>query len=158
MSIENSILSAIDTIVDRALETAAFDKTVRAYIVECVDESIGKYKVRYQDSLYYATSDNPSAKLSKNAEVYLLVPEGNFSNEKKILGTTKALGTDYINIVEQSAGFEHIGTNVITNKETIELCSYKSEEVSILNKVSIDNEALAEYLKEASHMILNIAI
>lgn len=165
MSVETSILNAIDVIVDRALETASFDKTVRAFIVECVDQSIGKYKVKYQDSVYYATTENTSSKLSKGAEVYLLVPEGKFSNDKKILGTVKALGTDYANTIEKDEGFELIGTNTFLNHKQAELCSYKDEEKVLYRKndeskrdIEVNEEALQEYITQASHILLSAEI
>lgn len=165
MSVETSILNAIDVIVDRALETASFDKTVRAFIVECVDQSIGKYKVKYQDSVYYATTENTSSKLSKGAEVYLLVPEGKFSNDKKILGTVKALGTDYANTIEKDEGFELIGTNTFLNHKQAELCSYKDEEKVLYKKddeskrdIEVNEEALQEYITQASHILLSAEI
>ena len=165
MSVETSILNAIDVIVDRALETASFDKTVRAFIIECVDQSIGKYKVKYQDSVYYATTENTSSKLSKGAEVYLLVPEGKFSNDKKILGTVKALGTDYVNTIEKDEGFELIGTNTFLNHKQAELCSYKDEEKVLYKKddeskrdIEVNEEALQEYITQASHILLSAEI
>ena len=150
MSIENNILDAIDIIVDRAIAKAGFDKTVTAFIVECINETQGKYKVRYQDSVYEATSENTATKYLKNAEVYLLIPEGDFSKRKKILGTVEALGSNYIEEQEQYEAYENIGINVIHTKEEIGLCSYDPDTELVLyqygdnenNKLAIDNNSL----------------
>ena len=51
-SIENNICQAIDIIVDKAIQDAAYDKTILAQVLSCVDATIGKYKVKYQDNIY----------------------------------------------------------------------------------------------------------
>lgn len=160
MSIENNIFNAIDIIVDRAIAKAGYDKTVTAFIVDCVNENLGKYKVRYQDSIYEATSDNTMTKYAKNTEIYLLIPEGDFSKRKKILGTVDALGADYINEVEKYEKYEDIGINVINTKEEIGLCSYDPDSELVLyqygdnenNKLSVDNKSLKEYILQGSFL------
>ena len=81
-TIEQNICDAVDILVNRAISQANFDKTISAIVVECVDEVSGRYKVRYQEGTYYATSDN-AAHYGVNTEVYVLIPGGDFSKEKK---------------------------------------------------------------------------
>ena len=158
--IEQSICEAVDIIVDRAISRAGFDKTITALIVECIDEVAGKYKVKYQDSFYYATSDS-SVTYNVNSEVYILIPNGDFSKDKKIIGTVKALGTNYVSLIEGDEGYEYIGTNVIDEHEKVLLCSY-NENTSILlydadaqtQLLNIDIAATEEYLKQSSHVII----
>ena len=57
-TIEQNICDAVDILVNRAISQANFDKTISAIVVECIDEVSGRYKVRYQEGTYYATSDN----------------------------------------------------------------------------------------------------
>lgn len=159
MSIEQNICDAVDIIVDRAISQASFDRTISAIVVECVDEIAGKYKVKYQDSLYYATSDNPSTVYNVNAEVYVLVPGNDFSKDKKILGTVKSLGANYINSVEGDEGYEYIGTNVVKKHEELSLCTYRPEVIELynadtgINRVDIDKESIEEYLRQSTHLI-----
>ena len=98
MSIEQNLFDAFDILIDRKLQLAEFDKTIKAIVVECKDETKGIYKIKYQDSLYEVTADS-GVKYVKNAEVYVLVPGGNFSAEKKIIGTVKAMWANYINAI-----------------------------------------------------------
>lgn len=158
MSLEQSLCEAIDILVDRAISQANFDKTISATIVECADESSGKYKVKYQDSTYYATTDNTSIKYSKNAEVYVLVPEGDFSKPKKILGTVKSIGIEYPEAVEDV--YETIGNNIITTFEPLSLCSYKTELKTIYDindlehsVIEVNQEAAKEYLSISDYLI-----
>lgn len=48
---ENNIIDAIETIVDNAVANAGYDKTIKATIIECIDQTIGKFKVKKQVAL-----------------------------------------------------------------------------------------------------------
>ena len=159
MSIEQNLFDAFDILIDRKLQLAEFDKTIKAIVVECKDETKGIYKIKYQDSLYEVTADS-GVKYVKNAEVYVLVPGGNFSAEKKIIGTVKAMGANYINAIDGDAGYEYIGANIISKQEEIKLFSYKNSSETLYdadreeNPLEIDIDAMNEYLKQSTHMII----
>lgn len=53
-SIENSICDAIELMVTKAINQAAYDKTITATVKDVIDQTIGKYTVSYQDSTFYA--------------------------------------------------------------------------------------------------------
>ena len=90
--IEEAILQAINIVTEKKIEAAQYDKTIQAVIVSCEDETIGN-----QDSLFFAYSGNTNVSYSKGTSVYVLVPNGDMTKDKTILGATKKLGTDYIN-------------------------------------------------------------
>ena len=52
--IQDDLCEAIEYIVNNAVENASYDKTIQASIVSCIDATIGKYKIKYQDSSFYA--------------------------------------------------------------------------------------------------------
>ena len=56
MNYENKILDAIETVVNNAVSNAGYDRTIQAKIISCIDPTIGKYKVQYQDSTFFAYS------------------------------------------------------------------------------------------------------
>lgn len=56
-NIESNICKAIDIIVKKAVNQASYDKTIQATILSCVDATIGKYKVKYQDSTFMRTQE-----------------------------------------------------------------------------------------------------
>lgn len=158
-TIEQNICDAVDILVNRAISQANFDKTISAIVVECVDEVSGRYKVRYQEGTYYATSDN-AAHYGVNTEVYVLIPGGDFSKEKKIIGSVKNLGKGYGVIADGDEGYSYIGTNVIDFNGEIGLCSYKGEDTKILYQhgetnqlLNINIEAAEEYFKKSTHII-----
>ena len=53
MGVANNLLDAIDILAENKVAAVKFDKTVRATIDEVVDASIGKYKVKYQNSIFF---------------------------------------------------------------------------------------------------------
>ena len=60
-----------------------YDKTITATVLECVNPLINEYKVSYlQDTLYVYGN----AQYDIGSDVYVLIPEGNFSNKKIIIG------------------------------------------------------------------------
>jgi hypothetical protein len=98
--LEDIILQAVDIIATKKVSSAGYDKTIQATIISCVDATIGKYKVRYQDSYLYAYSSNIDTSFPNGTNVFILVPGGDMNKDKTILGTTKKLGINYITIAE----------------------------------------------------------
>ena len=160
--ISNSILDAIDIITDKKFSDAGFDKTVQATIISCADKTIGKYKVRYQDSYFYAFSTNVDVTYSNNTTVYILVPNGDFNNDKTILGAAKKLGTDYIRIITEDDRFELLGNESVEYSNKISLCSYRTETVVVYDEntslLSIDDFALEKAMLEGNSLRLGAYI
>ena len=157
---ENNIIDAIEQIVNNAVSNADYDRTVKATIVECVDQTIGKFKVKYQDSTFFAYATSSEVTYSKGSEVYILIPGNDTSRDKTILGTVKKLGADYAVIPEGDEAFEVVGNNCIHSSTTFELCSYKTTKEYVLyqrgasnNKISLDTKAVTEYFTKSSALI-----
>lgn len=153
-SYEEKLCEAMEYIAEKAVQNASYDKTIQATVIRCEDELLGQYKVRYQDSTFYAYATNTEITYSANTLVYILVPGNDMGNTKTILGTVKKLGSDYITLVE--SGYELVGVNCILSEEEYGLCSYKGEQHLVIydkklgeeNKIIIDNVGAREYFKE----------
>lgn len=158
--IEERICEAIEMIVDNAVASAGYDKTIRAQIVECIDQSIGKYKIKYQDNLFFAYSENINTTYSKGTEVYVLIHNNDLNMNKTILGTVKKLGSDYIDVISTKNRYEKIGTNFISKNNNFELCSFISEDrQDITNDLTFIHEnEINEYIKQSSYFILEADI
>ena len=158
--IENEICEAVELIVNKAITNAGYDKTIRASIVNCVDQSIGKYKIKYQDNIFFAYTENIETIYSKGTEVYVLIHNNDLNMHKTILGTVKKLGSDYIGVISTEKKYEKIGTNLISNNNNFELCSFVLEEnrdiTSNLNFLQ-ENE-IKEYISKSSYFILEADI
>ncbi len=86
--INNAILSAIDILVNRALELSNFNTTIYGIIEGPIDDSHRRYKIKYQDSSIVAYS-NIEKEYKPGVGVYILVTNGNINNTKFILGSTQ---------------------------------------------------------------------
>lgn len=160
MGYEDKICDAITIMVDRAVSEARFDRTIQAIVQECSDASIGKYKVKYQDSSFYAYATSTDVTYSKGSNVYILIPANDMSKDKTILGTVNKLGINYVTLAEGDEPYDYIGTNCIEATSTqIELSSYRKEKQVIYekggnaNRIQIDETALNEYIKKSSQLI-----
>lgn len=158
---ENQLINAIQTIVDSAVAHADFDKTIKATIISCVDEATGKYKVKYQDSTFYAYSNNLDSNYFKGTNVYVLVPGNDTTQNKTIIGSVDALGANYIPTIEGENSYNIYGKNCVEDESTIfGLCSYKKTDSKILydfsdniNLINLNTKDVDEYIKETSTII-----
>lgn len=160
---EQSICDAINIIVDQKVSQAGFDKTIQAKVVTCEDATIGKYKIEYQDSLFYAYANNSEVTYTPGSNVYILIPNGDFTQEKSILGTTRKLGINYISVAEGDEAFEYVGNNCVQQDQVFNLSSHEQDEnkrVQILynaasedNFLKLDVRSIEEYIKNSSSLI-----
>lgn len=159
MSYENELCEAIETIVNNAVAKANYDKTIQATIISCADQTIGKFKCKYQNSSFYAYATSSEVTYTKGTEVYVLVPANNMANQKTILGTTKKLGADYSVVPEGEEAFERIGNNCISSNEVFELCSYQDREIILYeygktnNRIEVNQKSVQEYITKSSSVI-----
>jgi hypothetical protein len=157
---ESQILEAIQILVDDAVSKANYDKTIQGTISRCVDATIGKYIVKYQDSSFYAYSHNTETTYPAGASVYVLVPGNDMSKDKSIIGTVDHLGPDYVSIIEGENGYEVTGVNTINADGTFGLCSYKKEDLKILydrdsqvDLIGLDTFGFEQYVKKSNSII-----
>lgn len=160
VSYEDKLIDAIQAVVDSAVSNAGYDKTIQAKIITCVDPTIGKYKVQYQDSTFYAYSGSSDVIFTDNSDVYVLVPGNDMSRDKTILGTTKKLGVDYAVTPDEEEMFEPVGNNCIDSKEIFELCSYKTVPELVIydkdledNKIRLNLKSVESYIKRSSSIV-----
>lgn len=161
----DNLLQSMSIIAEQAVKNAGYDRTVQATIVSCVDPTIGKYKVNYQNGSWYAFSSNTNTTYVKGASVYVLIPGGDMNNTKTILGTTKQLGINYISTVEDIEKYALNGDSITTGGN-FNLCSYKSETVVLydtdtenpVSRLSININSANTYLKKSSHLVVSTLV
>ena len=166
MKYENQILDAIETIVNSAVKKAGYDKTIQAKIINCEDQTIGKYKVQYQDSIFYAYSGSSEVTYNNGSEVYILVPSNDMSRDKTILGSVSKLGKNYAVSAEGEEAFEVIGNNCVESNKSYNLCSYKTTNEYIIynrnsssaNHLRLNLKSINEYIKSSTSIILAATI
>jgi hypothetical protein len=101
MSVEKNILEAIDTMVNKRIDSTPIDLTVTGKIARIHNAAIGEYKVTYQSNTFSAYSLDPLTVYRQGEEVYVLVPRGDFSSQKMILG--KAAFNDKVSYADRQA-------------------------------------------------------
>lgn len=84
--IKQELFEAISIIVHSENEKLKFTKTIEAIVYDNSEASEGKYKVKYQDSIFNVYSNDVSLKYNVNDVVLVLIPEGDFSQQKIIVG------------------------------------------------------------------------
>lgn len=157
---EDKICEAIEYIVENAIRNADYDKTIQATIVKAEDQTIGKYSVKYQDSIFYAYANSVEVKYTKGTDVYVLVPGNDTSRDKTILGSVKKLGVNYTNNPEGEEAFEIIGNNCIELGKEFGLCSYNSEQTKIIydrekniNDINLNLTSAENYIRQSSAIL-----
>lgn len=86
-NLTNSFLQAISTIVNKSIEEASSDRTIKATIKQVVDTFENKYLVTNSSGDFYVYAQSGSnSTYKKNEQVYILVPEGDMSQKKFIIG------------------------------------------------------------------------
>ena len=166
---QNSLCTAIDTIVERRIEQLELDKTVVASIEQCVNSLTRQYRVQYKGGsmLAYAQSDES---YTPNTSVYVSIPRNDFSAKKWIIGRVSETTGDHA-ITEVSAAledFQIMGQNLVSSKEGEEfgLLSYMHEngkQVDVLelynrnkinNLIKLDQDKMQTYMKETKALFL----
>ena len=86
-NLTKSLLDAISIIANKTIEEVSSDKTIKVIVEKVVSTSEGKYFVTHNDGKFYAYVQSGSTDLYQVGEqVYVLVPEGDMSQKKFILG------------------------------------------------------------------------
>ena len=156
--IANTLIQSMNSIADNAVKKSGFDKTIEAIIIECKDPTLGKYKVKYQDAIFFAYSTNVETKYSNNSVVYITVPNGDMSKDKTIIGTKEHLGTTFNTILQKSQKYIKVGYKKIAGQYALHSYKPNGDSNIILNIDSISNTQLQTYMKEGNAIYLSAKI
>lgn len=96
-----NIFEAVDSLVSRRIDSTPIDLTITGEIALLRNVDIGEYKVTYQGNTFSAFSLDPMTVYKLGEEVYVLVPKGDFSSKKIILG--KAAFNDKVSYTDRQA-------------------------------------------------------
>lgn len=158
-SIEQSILDSIEILLNKRVSQLDFDKTVRATVTAIVDQSIGKYKVQYQNSKFDAYSADSDASYDVDDQVYVEIPSSDYNKTKLIVGSVKQLGTKYIDAVTSQGKMTIVGTNILSSSKTVELCSYNgTQQFSVFDLIDVDTLALETYKNQKKYLLLGMNV
>ena len=114
--VENSVVQAMKIIADQRIENLKLDKTVRAVVDRHLHDNY--YSLIYNGGILYAYAES-GLEFTPGASVYVLIPQGNFDERKRILGRTSLSTADYnVHVVGSLLdGYAVVGNNLIKMKE-----------------------------------------
>ena len=118
MSLQESILNAVNTIVEQRTNDLKVDKTITAVIEKNMGTFNGKtlYRLLYQGGFFEAVVLNDEIYLP-HTSVYVLIPQGDFSKQKIIIGRANNinLGKESSLIASAINQYTLIGSNLLYN-------------------------------------------
>ena len=164
--LEKSLLEAIGYLVDNRVQNLERDKTITATIVSCDNALEGKYKIQYNDGILTAYAQE-GASYNANQTVYVLIPLGDLSQKKTIIGTASNVSDDN-NLTFVSSmlnNYNMIGKNVITDdnsKTPIGLNSYYKDDYVLLydreypeeSLLQVNQDEFLSYIKNADALAI----
>lgn len=167
MNVERSICQAINLLADAKIANTDFDRTVTAYIKELVDQTSGKYIVKYGDSQIEAFATSNNIFYEQGQQVSVLIPSDD--GVKTILSSKDNYAANYTEVANASNKFNQIGPNVISCERIIKISSYKTGKQPIYDKdnkedvnskfgITIDQEAAKLYIQKGDGICLGTTI
>lgn len=121
-AMQEAILRAVDTIVTQRNSELELDKTIIAIVKKNVGLKNDKpvYQVQYNGSFINAICQNKEDVYLSNTAVYVLIPQGNFSNEKIIIGLVNSNNVQEKKIDAAIAkSYAKLGANLLENTKNI---------------------------------------
>lgn len=155
--IENAIIQAIDIIAKKRVAQAGFDRTIKAVVNKVLDSTIGKYQIKYQDSLFQAYATSAKVSYKEQQQVIILIPGNDWDRVKVILNGTQHWSTTYDSIPIVDDQFNVIGNSLTSLIKEIGLSSYaNSESVSLKDQINIKD--LSDYIKQGNSIIFGMKV
>ena len=129
--LQQSIIDAMQLISNKAVDGSSSPIVVKGEIVEELDESTHQYSVSYAGTIYKDVFSIADVKYSVSTVVYVLVPDGDFSNNKWILGSIDPKKDSYVT-EDESDIYTVISENLFgkvqfSDEETAEKKNYIDE-------------------------------
>ena len=178
-NIADQICDAVDVLINKRVSSLQFDRTVRATVLSVENASIGKYRVQYQNSIFFAYAD-PDTSYKPKAQVYVEIPSSDYNKVKLIIGSVKKLGSEYLSAVTSQGKMTRVGTNILINNykddkdnKFVKFCSYDEgyqeegkekglQEKELLGKgdsfITVDTDSLSVYKQDMNYFMLGATI
>lgn len=164
--IERSICQAIEIIANQKVAQANFDKTKKVIVQKALDETNGKYLVRYQDSNFTAWSLDSNITYATGDLVLLLSPNGKTDTTQIILGSANPTTKQYSKGISDKVYYNKVGTNAIKTEKTFQICSYDKTLPKIIysiqnpenNEIDIDQQSLRNYINQGGAVVASCVL
>lgn len=133
--LQDKLLKAMDILNAQALNSISFDKTITCKIENDKDKKEGKYEVSDDNRIFAAYSTD--TRLRTGDTVYVTVPEGNFENQKMIIGKKTADNDKPFNFIQPFDTFFDMTGNLAGDIEEYGLLAndIKDEHKTLITKL-----------------------
>ena len=130
-AIQEALLRAVDTVVTQRINELKLDKTITAIVKKNKGLKNNKsiYQLWYMGGLFDAICQNKDDIYLPNTSVYVLIPQGDFSKEKIIIGSAESISAEKENMLEEKDLYAKLNANLLTfnNKEIYGLHSWHED-------------------------------
>ncbi len=160
---QDAILNAVDYLVNNRVSSLDRDKTITATIVACNNAITQEYKISYNGGYLLAYAQE-NASYKRDTSVFVLVPEGDFSKKKTIVGLASSSSSDSnVSFVSSLVNdYNKIGENAFSNQRRWGLNSYKKEDYKLIYQhglsdetfLSVNEANLLLYIAQAEALLL----
>lgn len=163
----DTILQAIDIVVNARLNAIKRDSTIKAQIIDVSQAEKGIYTIKYQNATFTAYNSSPAILYKPEESVYVSVINGDLGNDKYIIGKVSSRNTtnEYIETVDMNDYYQTGGpafetlysfsSNAI-NTTGIEIPAYKTallKEDNSLNLTSNCKSIFTNNLENDSNLL-----
>ena len=129
VELQEAILKAVNAVVTQRNNELQLDKTISGIIKKNVGKLGTKtlYQVEYSGGILQAVTQNSEDVYAPRTGVYVLIPQGNFSNEKIIIGRSSSIITDRASSVVAAAvnSYSIVGSNLLESTDTESIADKK---------------------------------
>lgn len=139
LDLTEAFFDAINGIAQRNIQAAAMDLTIDCEVQKAYNIDIGEYKVLHEGSIFSAFSSDPTVTYKNGDKVYVLVPQGDMSRKKVILGhSAYQNGLTYGDLQQMTNFYIEKGPNWLSDglyrrdHKPLEICVTKQEKKSDL--------------------------
>ena len=144
-----TICEAVNIIVEEKIKGIQFDKTINCTIIDAEQAKDGLYRVTDGSTKFYAYSASTDYK--KNDAVYVTVPNGDFNNQKIIIGKQVTKNTSPFLFTTPFDTMVDVSTNLINDKTTegyLRANDPKEKEILLWEKdFTENNQEIAGYTR-----------
>ena len=165
-NLQESLLQAIDYLVNNRIDKINRDTTITCTIKKCNNSLTQEYQVNYNGGFLNAYAQE-GASYSENQEVFVLVPEGDFTKRKLIIGKASQVTEDE-NITFVSSlinDYNMIGQNTVIDTNSVlpqGLHSYLTNEYILLYQhgdeehsiLTFNENEFSNYIKDAEALLI----
>jgi len=138
-SIQNSLFEAMNAFRNNAINNSKGTVTIEGTISKVKDAGLGEYYVKYLENDFVAYAGS-NVTYSVGDNVYILVPEGDFTKTKIILGMTSPTAGVFITDNSDTSTHFRVSDNFITYiNDIIKMSSYEETRINNIDIYDISS-------------------